>query len=83
MNNIITKSSFLQISNCKFIVNNNIYQLRNIFCLEISGGGGLRPSLNLSGGANVPRPPCIHPWLEEFTGEHGELNEYAWRIKET
>ena len=79
MNNIITKSSFLQISNCKFIVNNNIYQLRNIFCLEISGGGGYAPPWICQGGRMSPAPLVSTPgWrnLLENTGSlmnmHGE-----------
>ena len=39
-----------------------IYQIGNIFCLEISGGG-LRPPESVRGGANVPRPPCIRPCI--------------------
>ena len=54
---------FLQISNSKFIVNNNTYQIRNIFCLEISGGG-LRPSLNLSWGGECPPGPLYPPLLK-------------------
>ena len=38
-----------------------MFQLRNIFCLKISGEG-YAPPLNLSVGAKVlPPPPCIRP----------------------
>ena len=61
---------FLQISNSKFIVNNSMYQIGNIFCLKISGGGGLRPSLNLSG-----RGECCP--AHDFT-EHNSFTGHFW-----
>ena len=68
MNN---KSSFLQISDSKFIVNNKIYQIGNIFCLKISEGWRPPPLIRQGGGAEVsptkvpPPSSALYPPFKE------------------